>query len=193
MERRAWRRSNSSNATRSRAPRSACWPTTATFRSIFGGARGTRTRRVLGAPAQTQDASGEDSRNLAAALLGGHGGGVAGRVVEDGRESLGRCWRWHCGLLSGLPTTTFAWRPVCCLAGGCCSSTDYIPAGSSKWRWGPVRTNLLTTGELFTRESESFGGCSRGPVVNVYVQDRDPVSRFRKRERAQGGGDAGTL
>ncbi|MEW6198858.1 MAG: transposase [Planctomycetota bacterium] len=37
---------------------------------------------------------------------------VAGRVVEDGRESLGRCWRWHCGLLSGLPTTAFASRPV---------------------------------------------------------------------------------
>lgn len=68
-----------------------------------------------------------------------------------------------------------------------------VPAEGFKWRWGPVRTNLLTTNELFTRESESFGGCSRGPVVNVYVQDRDPVSPCRKRERAQGGGSAGTL
>ena len=54
-----------------------------------------------------------------------------------------------------------------------------MPGESSKWLWGPRRTNLLTTGALFTRERESFGGCSRGPVVNVYVQDRDPVSPIK--------------
>ena len=70
---------------------------------------------------------------------------------------------------------------------------DTHAAEGSKWRWGPVRTNLLTTGGLFNRESESSRGCPRGPVVNVYVQDRDPVSPFRNRERARGGGIAGTL
>ena len=59
-------------------------------RRFFGGARGTRTWRVLGAPAQAQDASGEDGRDLAAALVRRHVGGVAGRVVGNGRESFGR-------------------------------------------------------------------------------------------------------
>ena len=67
--------------------------------------------------AQAQDAPGKEGRDLAAALFGRHGGGVACRVVDDGRESFGRRGRWHCGLLSGVPTTAFAWRPVRCLAG----------------------------------------------------------------------------
>ncbi len=41
-----------------------------------------------------------------------------------------------------------------------CLSLCYLPDASSKWRWGPVRTGLLTGQGVFTRESESSGCCS---------------------------------
>lgn len=46
---------------------------------------------------------------------------------------------------------------------------------------------------LFTRESESSRGCSRGPVENIYVHDRNPFGPFRNRESGARRGIAESL
>lgn len=64
-----------------------------------------------------------DDRKPVPSLARGHFGGVVDALA-------------HCGLLTDMPTTAFAWRPARCPAQVRLASISYLPRGGSKRRIG---------------------------------------------------------
>src|SRR5262245_8750377 len=133
---------------------------------MFGGFRGN-----CSAGAEAQDASGEDGRYFAEALVGGHDCGVG-----VGSHGTAPWWSAHsdlrgaAGRLSGRIENE-------------ASTYIALQVGFEMTHRGPKGNGLVTPRGLVTRDSESFGGRVSGIERNLQGSARTPIALARTGER----------